>query len=346
MIASRICRVAGLRVVRTTHVGIFQRSTQMRFASSTSAKDAMAEEVRRMQEALQDEELLAEPEQSMFEIVDGLWDTVMDTVSPFRWLEKLFYFLHENCGFEWWAAIFLTSSVLRILALPVQLHAARNNVRMQKYQGELTALKRSETVALSGSGISEKEKALIKNNHKIQLNALYKKGGFKEWKNFLTMASALPFAFVFYSTRCLMISEESVATGGTLWFKNLAEADPYCILPVISVTFMIMGAEMTTAQSVPQKAKYYALQLWGTRSAILFMGYMFSGTHAGVLLGLVTAAVMQCVQPLLLRNQKFREWYNVPSLERPPSSNIVCNNTFFISGKVGNIYACSPFKWK
>eukprot|EP01060_Flectonema_neradi_P009652 TRINITY_DN16871_c0_g1_i1.p1 TRINITY_DN16871_c0_g1~~TRINITY_DN16871_c0_g1_i1.p1 ORF type:complete len:414 (+),score=60.95 TRINITY_DN16871_c0_g1_i1:72-1244(+) len=327
MITSRLCRM-GMRVAangNASRIGLAQRGMglQKRFNSnSIDAKKTMAEEVRKMQAALEDEELLAEPTQSFFEIVDNAWDTILDNISPFRLIDSFYYYLHDKCGIEWYLAVILMSGGLRLLSLPLQLHAARNTIRMQVHTTELQAIKRSQQVALSGKGLTEKDKALIKNNHKIQLEALYKKGGFKEWKSFLAIVSAVPFGLVFYTTRNLILTEKSVTTGGALWFSNLAEADPYYVLPIVSGFFMILSSEMSAAQTVPTKSKYFAFQQWGMRVFISGMAYFLSGSASGILLGMVMAAVTQCIQPALLRNKQFRTWFKVPSLERPPSTNL------------------------
>eukprot|EP01064_Diplonema_japonicum_P001663 TRINITY_DN110_c2_g1_i2.p1 TRINITY_DN110_c2_g1~~TRINITY_DN110_c2_g1_i2.p1 ORF type:complete len:442 (+),score=75.08 TRINITY_DN110_c2_g1_i2:49-1374(+) len=295
--------------------------------SATTLEELEKQELEDLQNIIRDDaSQYEEPELTFFEQVDGLWDTVLDVVSPFRWINRGLYGLHD-LGFEWWMCIVLVSSTIRFALLPVQLIASRNAIRMSQYTTELGVLKQQKQSALQNSTLTDKERALVKNNYDARIKAVCEKGGFKEWLSFLSLAAVVPFGLVFYCVRRLIMDEPGVKEGGFLWFKDLSAADPSGALICIAYVLIVTGTEMTLSQSMPTKSKYYVLQRWGGRCMGAVGMYIFAGNSAGVLLGFVVSAVWGIMPPLLLRSGAFRRYFQIPSIQQAPRSNMEIQKT-------------------
>ncbi|KAJ9472469.1 Mitochondrial inner membrane protein OXA1 [Diplonema papillatum] len=310
-----------------------QQSRNLSFFSSAkkeeSVDDAKAkelaqakddEEIRKLVE--DDDSEFEEPAMTIFEVIDSAWDTLLDYVSPMRYLEKFARSLHDSLGLEWWAALCIISLAMRLVVLPIQLTSTRNTLRMSKFQTEIGMIKQSQQTALANKTLTEKERALVKNSYQQQLDALGKQGGFAEWKNYLGFVVVVPFGLVFYTVRSLVMSEPSMATGGVLWFHDLSAPDPTATLSFVAFIFICLGTEMTQSQTVPVKSPYFALQRWGGRVIAGFGMYMISGQPSGVVLGMLISSVMGIIPPLLLRSASFREWAKIPAVRGSPRSNI------------------------
>ena len=190
-------------------------------------------------------------------------------------------------------------------------------------------IKANKQKATSNSSLSEKDKALVKNNYDAQLAALAQKGGYKESYSFLALGAVIPYGVIFYSTRGVMAETAVVEAqgGGCLWFPIITNMDPTYILPLMAWVGMAAGSELNLAQASPVKSKYYFLQKWGTRVMSGAFLFMFSSSPAGVMIGFVGSGVMGCVPPLLLRSEKVRRLLKVPKLKTPPRSTMVCHTT-------------------
>eukprot|EP01062_Namystynia_karyoxenos_P036787 TRINITY_DN26797_c0_g1_i1.p2 TRINITY_DN26797_c0_g1~~TRINITY_DN26797_c0_g1_i1.p2 ORF type:complete len:447 (+),score=151.21 TRINITY_DN26797_c0_g1_i1:72-1343(+) len=293
------------------------RRPQARFASAPAAPPAPPEP--------EDEDDLGyiEPDRTYFEILEDWWGIVMDYISPIRWSSWAIEGLYFSCGLPWWLAIVIVGGCLRMCLVPISLFCTRNAARMAQHGEEYQMLKEKKKRIDRSTELDDRERAMQSNSMKMQLDAMQEKGGFKEWYTYLSFVNFVPLLCLYYALRAVIRRHDSTTEGGVLWFTDLTEADPYCILPTVAFAVIVLTAEVQGAQSTDTVRGFTAIiQRWGTRFAGLLGVYMFSATPAATVLAFMSQGLVGFFPAMLLRNQQFRKWYKMPTTTPAPRSNL------------------------
>ena len=159
--------------------------------------------------------------------------------SPVGLLQQTFEFLHVSTGLPWWATIAVTGLAIRILMYPLVIKAQQNSARLSNISPEMENISRKMREAnMSGNTMSA-------GMEMARLQALFESNNVSLARNFLPLAQAPVFISFFIALRQMArVPIESMKTGGFLWFTDLTVSDPYFLLPLISVSTMLLVMEV------------------------------------------------------------------------------------------------------
>ena len=158
----------------------------------------------------------------------------------------LLYF-HQNLGIAWWLSIVILTVIVRSLLFPLTVKQVKSMRAMQDLKPQM-----------------DRVRAQFKDNPQRQreeMAKLYQDQGVNPLGGCLPILVQMPvFIGMFYVIRKFGGTPgrtppeyESFTHGGILWFQDLAHADPYYILPIISAVTMLAATEITSKNVDPQQ---------------------------------------------------------------------------------------------
>jgi YidC/Oxa1 family membrane protein insertase len=158
----------------------------------------------------------------------------------------LLYF-HQNLGIAWWLSIVILTVIVRSLLFPLTVKQVKSMRAMQDLKPHM-----------------DRVRAQFKDNPQRQreeMAKLYQDQGVNPLGGCLPILVQMPvFIGMFYVIRKFGGTPgrtppeyESFTHGGILWFQDLAHADPYYILPIISALTMLAATEITIKNVDPQQ---------------------------------------------------------------------------------------------
>jgi len=157
---------------------------------------------------------------------------------PSGWMQALLEQVHLLTDLPWWGTIVTTTLAVRIVISPLAVIARRHAVRNGNFSEELS--KYQDEVMTSYD--DPKEAA--------RWNEEYKQ--FKKDNNINELMPIVPifgtaavFSSTFFALRGMAnLPVESLKTGGTLWFQNLAAADPFYLLPLLTSASLFINTKI------------------------------------------------------------------------------------------------------
>jgi YidC/Oxa1 family membrane protein insertase len=200
----------------------------------------------------------------------------------------LLYF-HPNLGVAWWLSIVLLTIIVRSLLFPLTVKQVKSMRAMQDLKPRM-----------------DRVRAQFKDNPQRQreeMAKLYQDQGVNPLGGCLPILVQMPvFIGMFYVIRKFGGTPgrtppeyESFTHGGILWFQDLAHADPYYILPIISALTMLAATEITSKNVDPQ-------QRWLMRLLPIGFTAFLLNFPAGLFMYWITSNVMTLGQNYVIYN--------------------------------------------
>ncbi|KAG0682039.1 Mitochondrial inner membrane protein oxa1 [Pichia californica] len=224
-------------------------------------------------------------------LVDGWW--------PSDIIQQVLEAVHVFSGLPWWATIAVTTVAFRVMLFPLFMKSSDTMARSQAIMPETKKLRKEMTTAMSTG-----DRAL-QQRKQMELSLLNKKNGVKYSRMFLSPVTQMVYSVgSFFGIREMSnLPIEGLTTQGTLWFQDLAAADPYIGLQLISASLYSIafkfGGDTGNAQfGGPMKKIFMILPF----ASIAFTWNM----SAAVMVYFSANGLCSIVQSQLLRNATFR----------------------------------------
>lgn len=175
-------------------------------------------------------------------------------VWPSGFFQHIFELAHVYTGLPWWGTILTVTIATRFLMLPLYISSSDGAAKMARIKPDLNELMEKTKVAKDQVEIQKcmlaRKKLMTDNNVKI-----------------LDMVKPLASVPIFLGVFGALsgMAKANVAgltTEGLAWFQNLAIADPYCGLQVITallyaITFKVFGGETGAQNMSPVMKKLF-----------------------------------------------------------------------------------------
>ena len=200
----------------------------------------------------------------------------------------LLYF-HQTLGVAWWLSIVMLTVIVRSLLFPLTVKQVKSMRAMQDLKPHMDRIR-----------------AQFKDNRQRQqeeMAKLYQEKGVNPLGGCLPILVQMPvFIGIFYVIRKFggtpgrtAPEYESFTHGGILWFQDLAHADPYYILPIISAVTMLASTEITAKNVDPQ-------QRWLMRLLPVGFTIFLLNFPAGLFMYWITSNLVTLVQNYVIYN--------------------------------------------
>jgi len=200
----------------------------------------------------------------------GIFDTLIG------WLQgilELFFQFSSMIGLEnYGIAIVLMTIVIKMLLYPLTIKQVKSMKGMQDMQPEMKKLQEKYK---KSPEILQKEMA-----------RLYKESGVNPLAGCLPLVAQMPILMgMFYALQSFTYAGDP----SFLWVKNLSEADPYYILPVLSALTTFIQQKQTTTEANQQMKMMMIFMP-------LFIGWISCTFPAGLVIYWVVSNIMQILQ--------------------------------------------------
>src|ERR671912_2154745 len=200
----------------------------------------------------------------------------------------LLYF-HHNLGVAWWLSIVLLTVIVRSLLFPLTVKQVKSMRAMQDLKPEMDRVR-----AQYRDNVQKQREEMAK---------VYQERGVNPLGGCLPILVQMPiFIGIFYVIRQFGGTPgrtppeyPSFTHGGILWFQDLAHADPYYILPIISALTMLAATEITNKNEDPQ-------QRWLMRLLPVGFTAFLLNSPAGLFMYWITSNLMTLGQNYVIYN--------------------------------------------
>jgi len=205
-------------------------------------------------------------------------------------LEKFFYLIHSgvhtiipNNNISFGLAIILFTVIIRIVLLPLSIKQTKSTAKMGAIQPEMKK-------------VQEKYK---KDPQKSQQEVmkLYKENGVNPMGGCLPMLIQMPILFALFT----VFRNLNMQGAGFLWLPNLTMADPYKILPILSMVTTYFSSKLMQPPSGGAQSKQTSTMNIGMAIMMGFMSLNFAGA---LVLYWVVNNVLQVIQTLVINKME------------------------------------------
>ena len=160
--------------------------------------------------------------------------------TPVGWLQSMIEFVHVQADLPWWAAIVVSTFILRAVIFPVVMKIQKNGVIMNNINPEIQKLmKKQREYRQAGN-------KMLSDQYSYKIWSVYQKHNCNPLKMAVMPLIQLPVFLSFFIAirKMAAVPVESMKTGGMLWFQDLTVADPYYILPVLACGCFVASIEV------------------------------------------------------------------------------------------------------
>ncbi|KAI7873221.1 60Kd inner membrane protein-domain-containing protein [Mucor mucedo] len=289
------------------HIGVRHLSTEETVTETPKVMDTANEIVQQAAQTTSPEALV----QAAAQIGDfkalGLCN-----MTPVGGLEAMFEYIHVASGLPWWGTIALATVAVRVALLPLMIKIQRNNAKLMNINPDVNRIMENLKSAQAQGD------SLATGKYTQEIQTLFKKNDCHPMKSMGLPLIQMPVMISFFMAIRGMaeLPVPGLTDEGILWFTNLAEKDPYYILPVVSAAGVMLVLEAGTEagaanpQSKGMKNVFRALTL----VMVPFTAWMPSG----VFVYWVTSNFFSIGQILALKNPAVRSVLNIPKLVKKP----------------------------
>ncbi|CAH8437720.1 unnamed protein product [Schistosoma turkestanicum] len=231
---------------------------------------------------------------------------------PSGWYQSLLETLHVHLELPWWGAIAASTIIIRLCVFPIMIRQRRQMANYTNVIPQFTILQERLTRArLSGNYIE-----VMRTSQ--EMNELMKSNDLNPLKTFKYSLLQVPvFLSVFTGIRGLVnLPVTSLQTGGTAWFTDLTASDPYYILPILSMSTLLLTLETSAGMSSQQTQTIQAFL-----RVLPAIGFVFVMNMPSALVWYWSVSNMvSLLQSLILRQSRVRSYLNFPSIQAPPAA--------------------------
>ncbi|KAG2235162.1 hypothetical protein INT48_003506 [Thamnidium elegans] len=233
-------------------------------------------------------------------------------MTPVGGLEAMFEYIHVTSGLPWWSTIALATIAVRVALLPLMIKIQRNNAKLMNINPDVNRIMENLKSAQAQGD------SLATGKYTQEIQSLFKKNDCHPMKSMGLPLIQMPVMISFFMAIRSMaeVPVPGLSDEGILWFQNLAEKDPYYILPVVSAAgvMAVLEAGTEAGASNPQSKGMKNVFRGLTLVMIPFTAWMPSG----VFVYWVTSNFFSIGQILALKNPAVRSVFNIPKLLKKP----------------------------
>jgi membrane protein insertase Oxa1/YidC/SpoIIIJ len=259
------------------------------------------------------------PDKTYFERLEDLWDWLFTFMSPVEKQMSWMRGLHESLDFSYGFIFLLWGVMMRLCTLPPMLYGHRNTLRMARCNTQVSEVTNNIKRINADKNLTTPERRVMVDGYRRMEKAIYKKNRCHKYGSFAAgMASPL-LVTAFMAIRRLAAYEDDLESAQFLWIKDLTMPDPTMILPLLCTGLFITNFEMNQKLNRGGRSSLGLYMRWGIRVGALGFTYYFSSQPACLFAYWIGMSTAGMIQPMLLRNQRFREYFDFPP---PPKSAI------------------------
>ena len=278
------------------------------------------------------------PDKTYFESLEDLWDWVIGFMSP---IEKQMQWMRSahNGGFFGmdlsYGTVFLVWGVcMRLLSLIPMLYGHRNTLRMARCSTQTAEITNNIKRIKGDKSLTTPERRVMQDGYKRMEKAVYKKHKCSKYGSFVVGITTPVLVTSFMAIRRLAAYEDDLESATFLWIKDLTMPDPTMVLPLCCSCLFLMNFEMNQKLNRGGRSATALYLRWAVRVGALGFSYFCASQPSCLFaywIGMSTAGMLQ---PLLLRNAKFRAYFDFPEQSKTAILHDEMSLTALIKSKI------------
>ncbi|KAJ1693446.1 hypothetical protein LUZ63_010144 [Rhynchospora breviuscula] len=231
-----------------------------------------------------------------------------DSFFPVAALQHLIDSVHTFTGLNWWAAIALTTILIRTLTIPLLIQQMKDTIKLSVLRPELEKLKDNMQNSMNPLENQQKMKELFNKHGVTPLAPL--KGLFIQGPIFMS----------FYFAISNMVEKvPSLKGGGTLWFTDLTTPDPMYILPVLTSLAFLVTVELNMQEGMEGNPMAKTMKKFSRVLALLTVPFTASFPKA-IFCYWITSNLFSLVYGSVMKRPAVKEFLNIPIITPPPEA--------------------------
>lgn len=245
----------------------------------------------------------------------------LDTYLPTQVMEYTLEFAHVMTGLPWWATIALVTVGARALLFPCAVYGQKHLAKVNQVKPEIQLLMEKQKEAAQSGDL------MANARYSQEISAFYKSRGISPFKGLAGNLPMIPVMIgMFFGIKDManLSAITHMDQGGLWWFTNLAEADPFYVLPTLSCIGMMGTLELQNKLNAATPMS--PTMIYGMRIGGLVMTYMTLSLPSGVFVFWITNNALTLLQSLVFNSKRFKTWANIVDIQkakyaRPTQSN-------------------------
>ena len=259
------------------------------------------------------------PDKTMFESLEDWWDWLLGFMSPVEKQVDAMQHLHTSGFFygivpplSWGATFLVYGAVIRLVTLIPSLYSHRNALRLQKINTPLSEIQQNIKRVKADKTLSAEERKTIQNGYKRMKTALETKAGASQMRSAAQLVTAPLMMTAFWAIGRMTSYEQSLETATFMWVTDLSMPDPTLALPILCAATFVANFELTQRLQRGGRGSLAIYMRWGMRVGVVGFTWFFHNQPAALFLYWMGTSIGGAMQPILLRNQKFRAYFDFP----------------------------------
>ncbi|CCW68369.1 unnamed protein product [Phytomonas sp. Hart1] len=269
------------------------------------------------------------PEKTTFERIEDFWDWAVGFMQPVeKQIDLMRGLLHEGLwGFHlfgsWGAVLLFYGAFLRLLTLTASLYSHRNMLRLGQIGPQLSELNSQQSRSRGDRSLSTAEKRIVKDGYKRLKAALMHRHRCSQSRSFLTALTAPLTMSAFIAARRLALDEDDLHGVSFCWVKDLTQPDPTYALPGLCTAIFLGNFEFNQRLQRGGRSPSSLYIRWGMRAGTAVGLYLLIHQPAAMFVYWIGLSTVGILQPILLRWQPFRDFWEFPDPPQAARQNIV-----------------------
>ncbi|XP_078154472.1 mitochondrial inner membrane protein OXA1-like [Carex rostrata] len=234
-----------------------------------------------------------------------------DSFFPVQALQLLIDGVHSFTGLNWWAAIALTTILIRGATVPLLIQQMKDTIKLGNLRPELEKLKDEMQNSMDPDIMQEnsrKMKALF-NKHRVT--------PFSPLKGILIQGPV--FMSFFFAISNMVEKVPSLKGGGILWFTDLTTPDPMYIFPVLTGLAFLATVEFNMQEGLEGNPMAKTMKNFSRIIALLTVPFTASFPKA-IFCYWITSNLFSLIYGTVLKRPAVKKFLNIPIITPQPSA--------------------------
>ncbi|KAJ6834295.1 mitochondrial inner membrane protein OXA1-like [Iris pallida] len=220
-------------------------------------------------------------------------------------LQYLIDGVHSFFGVNWWAAIALTTVMIRCLTVPLMLNQMRASVKLAAIRPEMEQLKEEMQNSMDPQNVQESQK---------KMKALFKKHGVSPFTPLKGIFIQGPIFISFFFAISNMVEKvPSFKNGGAYWFTDLTTPDPLYALPVLTGLAFLTTVELNMQEGMEGNPMAKTMKNFSRVLALVTIPFTASFPKA-IFCYWITSNIFSLGYGLVLKHPPVRKFLNLPDI--------------------------------
>ncbi|XP_042383979.1 mitochondrial inner membrane protein OXA1-like [Zingiber officinale] len=232
-----------------------------------------------------------------------------DSFLPVAALQHLIDAVHSFSGLNWWAAIVLTTVLIRVATIPLILNQMKSTVKLNMMRPEIDQIK-EQMNPMDPQSVQEGQQ---------QMKALFLKYGVTPFTPLKGLFIQGPIFISFFLAISNMVEKvPSFKGGGAFWFTDLTTPDPQYMLPVLAALTFLATVELNMQEGMEGNPMLNTMKNFSRVIALMTVPFTAHFPKA-IFCYWITSNLFSLAHGFAMRQPPVRKFLKLPDLASQPA---------------------------